>query len=132
MTTELKIIQSAEFNPKIKVYLLLYVAFILTMTVVGIPLLVFWFLGLGQYICRRFYENLKCDLTVRHLEFKKGISFGTNASLGKRWHLDLYIAWKHKFINKTEEFSDNGATVYYDSNQQESGYRIGVNLSRAF
>ncbi len=75
MTTELKIIQSAEFNPKIKVYLLLYVAFILTMTVVGIPLLVFWFLGLGQYICRRFYENLKCELTVRHLEFKKGVLF---------------------------------------------------------
>jgi putative membrane protein len=45
------------------------------MTVVGIPLLVFWFLGLGQYICRRFYENLKCELTVRHLEFKKGVLF---------------------------------------------------------
>ena len=75
MTTEAKIIQSAEFNPKIKVYLLVYVAFILTMTVVGIPLLIFWFLGLGQYISRRFYENMKCKLTDRHLEFKKGVLF---------------------------------------------------------
>ena len=75
MTTELKIIQSAEFNPKIKLYLLLYVAFILTLTVVGIPFLIFWFLGLGQYISRRFYENLKCKLTDRHLEFKKGVLF---------------------------------------------------------
>jgi len=75
MTTELTIIQSAEFNPKIKAYLLFYVAFILTITVVGIPLLIFWFLGLGQFLCRRYYENLKCELTDRHLEFKKGISF---------------------------------------------------------
>ena len=75
MTTASKIVHTAEFNPKIKVYLLLYVAFILTLTLVGIPLLIFWFLGLGQYISRRFYENLKCKLTDRHLEFKKGVLF---------------------------------------------------------
>lgn len=75
MTTELKIIQTAEFNPKIKLYLLLHVAFILTLTIIGIPLLIFWFLGLGQYISRRYYENLKCKLTDRHLEFKKGVFF---------------------------------------------------------
>lgn len=75
MTTQSKIVQTAEFNPKIKTYLLLYVAFILTLTVAGIPLLIFWFLGLGQYISRRFYENLKCKLTDRHLEFKKGVLF---------------------------------------------------------
>jgi putative membrane protein len=75
MTTESKIVQTADFNPKIKVYLLIYVAFILTLTVAGIPLLIFWFLGLGQFISKRFYENLECKLTDRHLEFKKGISF---------------------------------------------------------
>ena len=75
MISESIIIQAAEFNPKIKNYILLVVAFILTMTVAGIPLLIFWFLGLGQYISRRFYENLKCKLTDRHLEFKKGILF---------------------------------------------------------
>lgn len=75
MTTKSKIIQSAEFNPKIKLYLLLSVAFIMTLTIVGIPFLIFWFLGLGQYICSRYYENLKCKLTARHLEFKKGVLF---------------------------------------------------------
>lgn len=75
MTTTSKIIQAAEFNPKIKVYLLISVALILIMTVVGIPLLIFWFLGFGQYYCRRFYESLKCKLTVQHLEFKKGVFF---------------------------------------------------------
>ena len=75
MTTKSEIIQSAEFNPKIKLYLLLYVAFILSLTIVGIPFLIFWFLGLGQHISRRFYENLKCKLTNHHLEFKKGVLF---------------------------------------------------------
>ena len=75
MTTKSKIIHSAEFNPKIKIYLLLHVAFILMLTVIGIPLLIFWFLGLGQYICRRFYKSLKCELTDRQLEFRKGASF---------------------------------------------------------
>ncbi len=42
---------------------------------VGIPLLVVWFLGLGQYISKRFYEHLKCQLTDRHLEFKKDVLF---------------------------------------------------------
>ena len=51
------------------------VAFILTISLVGIPLLIFWFLGLGQHISRRYYENLKCKLTTRHLEFKKGVLF---------------------------------------------------------
>ena len=75
MTSESTIIQTAEFNPKIKSYILLSVAFILTISLVGIPLLIFWFLGLGQHISSRYYENLKCKLTKRHLEFKKGILF---------------------------------------------------------
>lgn len=75
MTTDSTIIQTAEFNPKIKSYILLSVAFILTITVAGIPFLIFWFIGLGQYISRRYYENLKCKLTDRHLEFKKGVLF---------------------------------------------------------
>lgn len=75
MATEQKIIKAAEFNPKIKTYLLVYVAFFLTISIVGLPLLLFWFLGIGQYICGRFYKHLKCNLTTRHLEFKKGILF---------------------------------------------------------
>lgn len=75
MATEQKIIKTAEFNPKIKTYLLVYVAFFLTISIVGLPLLLFWFLGIGQYICGRFYKHLKCNLTTRHLEFKKGILF---------------------------------------------------------
>ncbi len=75
MTSHSNIIQTAEFNPKIKTYFLLSVAFILTISIVGIPILILWFLGAGQYVSRRFYENLKCKLTEHHLEFKKGVLF---------------------------------------------------------
>ena len=75
MTTETNIVQTAEFNPKIKTYLLVYIAFILTVTLIGIPFLIFWFAGLGQFFCRRYYQNLTCKLTDRHLVFKKGVLF---------------------------------------------------------
>jgi len=41
MNIESDVVQKAEFNPKIKTYLLLVGAFVMTLTVVGIPILVF-------------------------------------------------------------------------------------------
>ncbi|MCH2234181.1 MAG: PH domain-containing protein [Crocinitomicaceae bacterium] len=70
-----QVIEIATFNPSIKKYVLAYVALILLLTIAGIPLLLVWFLGLGQTISRRYYENLKCQLTVSHLEYKKGVLF---------------------------------------------------------
>lgn len=67
------VIQKADFNPRIKKYLLIMVAIVMVSTIAGIPLLLFWFLGLGQYICKRYYENLKCRLTDKHLIYKKGV-----------------------------------------------------------
>lgn len=75
MTLESNLILKAEFNPKIKTYILVTIAFFLLLTIVGIPILIIWFLGLGQYISRRYYENLSCELTANHLEFKKGVLF---------------------------------------------------------
>ena len=75
MTPHSTTVQTAEFNPKIKTYLLLVIGFIMFVTVAGIPLLIFWFLGVGQYFCRKYYENLKCKLTDRHLVYKKGVLF---------------------------------------------------------
>jgi len=75
MILDSKLILKAEFNPKIKTYILITVAFFLLITLVGIPILIFWFLGLGQYISRRYYENISCELTTNHLEFKKGVLF---------------------------------------------------------
>ena len=72
---EPKIIQEAEFTPKIKKYIFAYVALVLFVTVIGIPVLLAWFLGLGQHFSRKYYENLKCQLTENHLEYKMGVMF---------------------------------------------------------
>lgn len=69
------IIEKATFNPKIKSYVILTVAFFLLITIAGIPLLLIWLLGLGQFFGKRYYENLKCQLTTKHLEFSKGVLF---------------------------------------------------------
>jgi len=68
-------ILEAEFNPNIKLYTLLYVSFFITISIIGIVLLPIWYLGLGQYISRRYYESLSCSLTSHHLQFKKGVMF---------------------------------------------------------
>lgn len=75
MSEDSKIIQKAEFNPRIRKYILHIIAFYMFLSVAGIPLILVWYLGLGQYISRRYYEHLQCRLTESHLEFKKGVLF---------------------------------------------------------
>lgn len=75
MPSEPTIVQTAEFNPSIKTYIVLVGAIFLTISVVGIPLLLIWLLGVGKYFSKRYYDNLECRLTEKHLEFKKGIFF---------------------------------------------------------
>lgn len=69
------IIQDASFSKKIKTYILLTVSFFLLITIIGIPVLIVWLLGFGQYVSRKYYDNLKCQLTNRHLIFSKGAFF---------------------------------------------------------
>ena len=75
MISESRIIQTADFNPKIQTYLLLSGVLILFVSVVGIPFIIIWVMGLGQYIGKQFYNNLCCQLSDTSLEFKKGILF---------------------------------------------------------
>jgi len=75
MDSEKNVTLHATFNPKIKIYILLVVAFFLTVSIMGVPLLIIWFLGLGQLMSKRYYESLECTLTKKHLTFKKGVLF---------------------------------------------------------
>lgn len=75
MTHSNNLIKKAGFSPNIKTYILLVVAFFLFISLAGIPLLIIWFLGFGQYFSKRYYQHLECQLTERHLEFKKGVLF---------------------------------------------------------
>ncbi|MGB1041602.1 MAG: PH domain-containing protein, partial [Flavobacteriales bacterium] len=75
MNNEPLIIKKADFNPKIKNYVLLLGCFVLIVSFIGIPLLIVWLLGLGNYIGKRYHKSLSCKLTENHLEFKKGVFF---------------------------------------------------------
>ena len=70
-----KILYRAEFDEKWKTYWFLQITLIFLATVVGIVLLPFWFLGLGAWYCRCYYEHLHCTLYERSLMVGRGIFF---------------------------------------------------------
>ncbi len=63
----------AAFNPIVKTYLLFYIAFVLSITIIGIPFAIIWLCGVGQWWTRHYFEKLECDLSERTLHFKQGI-----------------------------------------------------------
>lgn len=66
---------SAEFNPLIRPYLLITIGFTMICTIIGIPLAILWFLGVGQWWCRHYFDKLDCTLDDKVLRFRKGILF---------------------------------------------------------
>ena len=62
-----------RFNPLIRPYLVISVGFTLFMTIIGIPLAILWFLGIGQWWARHYFDKLECELTPRALRCRKGI-----------------------------------------------------------
>ena len=67
-----RILREATFNPKVRTYWLLSGALILTVSVVGIPLLLLWF-PVGQAITARYLARLRCVLTEKNLHVARGI-----------------------------------------------------------
>ena len=63
----------AAFNPLIRPYLVAQGAFIMAVTIVGIPLAIVWLLGVGQWWARHYFDKLDCHLDAKKLRFRKGI-----------------------------------------------------------
>jgi membrane protein YdbS with pleckstrin-like domain len=63
----------AEFNPLIRPYLVITIGFTMVVTIIGIPIAIVWFLGLGQWWARHYFEKLECELTDKSIRFRKGI-----------------------------------------------------------
>lgn len=68
-----RLFYALEFNPIIRTYLLLYVSFILLVSVINIILLPMWLLGVGQWWSKHYFQKLQCELSERSLRFRKGI-----------------------------------------------------------
>jgi len=76
-----QVLFKAKFNELVKPYMLLYMAFLFFVSVIGIVLLPFWLLGVGQWWSRHYYEKLECELTEKSIRFKKGILVQTEKTI---------------------------------------------------
>ncbi|WP_445665010.1 PH domain-containing protein [Fodinibius sp. AD559] len=74
MTAETKIVQKAEFNSRIKRYLLIYGMLISIITIVGIVLLPIYFI-VAPILISKYFDRLSAELTTRALRFEKGVLF---------------------------------------------------------
>jgi putative membrane protein len=63
----------AAFNPLIKPFLVVRVGIPLMLSIIGIPLALVWFLGVGRWWAQHYFDRLDCRLTPRTLRFRKGI-----------------------------------------------------------
>lgn len=65
----------AKFNPLIRPYLVIMVGLTIASTIIGLPLALIWFLGVGQWWARHYFEKLECELSEKTLRYRKGILF---------------------------------------------------------
>jgi len=75
------ILRRAEFDPRLPKYWLLVSSIGIAATVIGIPFLLIWLLGLGQYVHGRQYESLEAELTGRSLNIRRGFLFRTQKNI---------------------------------------------------
>jgi membrane protein YdbS with pleckstrin-like domain len=71
----------ARFNPLIKPFLVMKIGVTMMCTVVGIPLAIVWFLGVGRWWAQHYFDRLECHLGERHLRFRKGILVTTEKTI---------------------------------------------------
>ena len=63
----------ATINPLIKPFLVVQIGFVMCMTVIGIPVALVWFLGVGRWWAQHYYDRLECQLSDKTLRYRKGI-----------------------------------------------------------
>jgi putative membrane protein len=65
----------AQFNPLYRAYLVVTIGFMICITIIGIPLGLVWFCGVGQWWAGHYFHKLSCVLDGKTLRFRKGILF---------------------------------------------------------
>jgi membrane protein YdbS with pleckstrin-like domain len=74
-------IVQARFNPLIKPFLVMKIGMTMVFTVIGIPVAIIWFLGVGNWWARHYFERLECHLGERSLRYRKGILVTTEKTI---------------------------------------------------
>ncbi|MDL2356994.1 MAG: PH domain-containing protein [Pseudomonadota bacterium] len=71
----------AAFNPLIKPFLVIKIGLAMACTIVGIPFAILWFLGVGPWWARHYFDRLECHLSDRTLRYRKGILVTTEKTI---------------------------------------------------
>ena len=79
-STNEEIIWQADFNEKVETYWLLNGAVALLVSIIGIPLVPFWFL-LGRLVTRRYLSHMRCTLTTKSIHVAKGMFIRTEKTV---------------------------------------------------
>lgn len=64
---------TARFNPLYRPYLVVTIGLMIFITIIGIPLAIIWFCGVGQWWAGHYFHKLACVLDGKTLRFRKGI-----------------------------------------------------------
>jgi len=72
---------AAAFSPQFRTYTFFQGLGSMIVSILGIVLVPFWVLGLGQWYARKYIESMECELSSRHLRFKKGILFSVEHTI---------------------------------------------------
>ena len=65
----------------IKPFLVIKIGLVMMSTIVGIPLALVWFLGVGRWWARHYFDKLECQLDGRTLRYRKGILVTTEKTI---------------------------------------------------
>jgi len=66
---------TAKLNPLYRPYLVVTIGLTMCCTIIGIPLAIVWFCGVGQWWAGHYFHKLLCELSDKTLRFRKGILF---------------------------------------------------------
>ncbi|MFM9958259.1 MAG: PH domain-containing protein [Phycisphaerales bacterium] len=69
------VLRVAAFNPLYRHYLVVTIGLTMVVTIIGIPLALIWFLGVGHWWAGHYFHKLSCTLSRTNLRFRKGILF---------------------------------------------------------
>lgn len=114
----------AAFNPLIRPYLVVTIGLTLLFTVFLIPFAIIWFLGLGQWWARHYFDKLECELTDKTIRFRKGILVQVEKTIPLENIQDVTFIegpiLRH-FNLSTLKFETAGASNTHDGNMKLTG-----------
>lgn len=87
-----RILRRVEFDRRLKSYWLLMSSIGIAATVIGLPFLVIWLLGLGQLIHGKQFDALEAELTERSLNIRRGFLFRTQKNVPLDKITDLAVS----------------------------------------